>query len=237
MAARRHAEKSASSTGARPVDRQRTQAAPRVARGSEVAADPDAQAYLVAAARLVQRLQGMQPQHGAIDGKRGHGWINKERKALDRFAAELTRLADRLELTTVTSAIEEVHDRVDEVVTVSADGSVSKERAPASLTTFKGALLHMRQLAESARRAASDLPNPRSRVELVFAAEVFVHLRSWHGFARPSLYGRGDDVAELRRILEEAGIKLSAERVRNLLSKALADFDPHLVPLHVSEFL
>ena len=203
-----------------------------------VAPAPDATAYQAGACRLVQRLSQMRCSPGTTSAKRGHDWITKERRALNSFANELANLSGRLDdLTTATTAIEEAHNRSEDVVAVGADGSVTKERLPASLTMFKAVLLHMRELAASAREAAGELPNSRRRLDLPFAAETFVHLRSWHGFPRPSLYGAGDDVAELRRILEAAGIQLSDTRVRNLLSTALGQFDPHLIHVHVREFL
>jgi hypothetical protein len=217
----------------------RAQTPARARRSNATALLPqgDEAAYQARALRLVRRLQQMAPVPGG-EAKRGRAHVTRQHAEIAAFAVKLTSLADELDrLTAVTSAIEDAHDRVVDLNFVGAGGSVSTERVPRSFSTFKGAVLEMRQLAESAKIAAGELPDSRQRLDLVFAAEVFLHLRCRHGFPRPSLYDDGPDVQALRKLLQDAGIPLSAARVRGLLSGALKDFDPHLIPDYVDEIL
>ncbi len=94
-------------------------------------------------------------------------------------------------------------------------------------SSYKSIILNIRDLAESARLAMMEIPDPRKRNALEFAARGYLHLRSLHGFDRPVLSNNGPDVIALKEICEAAGIFLSEERYRGALSESLKNFDPH----------
>lgn len=98
--------------------------------------------------------------------------------------------------------------------------------------SFKGTLVHMRDLADSARRVADSYPEPRKRPALPTAATGFIWLRREFGFPAPSLYGAGDDVREFASICTAAGLHKAPETLRNALSVALREWenDPHMRP-------
>jgi hypothetical protein len=104
--------------------------------------------------------------------------------------------------------------------------------APAVGCSYKATLMHMRALAATAEGVADSLPSAQQKHAAPFAALVFLHLRYRHGYPRPPLHDGSDEVCELKRILSSAGIELSNERVRGLLSKARQEFDPNFFPYH-----
>lgn len=98
--------------------------------------------------------------------------------------------------------------------------------------SFKGTLVYMRDLAESARRVADGYPEPRKRPALPAAATGFVWLRREFGFPMPSLYDDGDDVREFADICLAAGLHKAPATLRNALSVALKEWehDRHMQP-------
>lgn len=158
-----------------------------------------------------------------------------EKKAAEHIAAKLDELAALLKKQgSAQTGIEELHDRPP-IPGVGLDGMPVE---PVDIgCSYKATTWHMRALAESAREYAKGLPNPRTKNALPFAANALLHLRYRHGFPRPTLYIEGQDVGELRRIVETAGMALSPERLRNALSDALREFDPHFVPPGVGELI
>ena len=98
--------------------------------------------------------------------------------------------------------------------------------------SYKGTLVYMRDLADSARRVADSYPGSRKRPALPSAAIGFVWLRREFGFPMPSLYNYGDDVRELGGICEAAGMHKAPETLRNALSVALREWrdDRHMQP-------
>ena len=102
--------------------------------------------------------------------------------------------------------------------------------------SYSGACMRMCELANSARQAAAEVPNPRRRPALPFAAEAFIWLRYWNGFPRVSSYVDGTDVEELKCIAERAGIVVSEQRISGALAKAMKTFDRHMVPPHMFEY-
>jgi hypothetical protein len=157
------------------------------------------------------------------------------RKQAESIAADLVALADRLDgCGGVLFDIEQAHDAPD-------PAGIGPDGRPAPVTTwrlsYKGTIWGMRNLADTARRVAAELPDPRSRPAAPFAALVLLHLWYRCGRAMPTLYDDGEAVCELRQVLEGAGIVLSASRLRNVLSTALKEFDPRLVPDHLGDLL
>lgn len=84
----------------------------------------------------------------------------------------------------------------------------------------------MSELAEFARSKKGELPDPRIKLALPFAAMGLLHIMYQSGKSRPSLYDNGEVVNKLRDICSAAGIVLSPEALRNALKKALDSFDP-----------
>ncbi len=89
----------------------------------------------------------------------------------------------------------------------------------------------IRTLAESARKAAADLPDPRYKPALPAAALAMLHIRHDYDFPPPATYIDGEAVIELERIAHEAGIPvLSRDSYKKALEKALKKFDPRYRP-------
>lgn len=98
--------------------------------------------------------------------------------------------------------------------------------------SFKGTLVYMRDLADSARRVAESYPEPRKKPALPAAATGFIWLRREFGFSLPSLYSDGGDVREFGGICTAAGLHKAPETLRNALSVALREWenDRHMQP-------
>ncbi len=146
------------------------------------------------------------------------------RKEIEGLADRLNALLCDLETPgAAQGAIEFEHDQPP-APEIGRDGlSVPVERwAP----TYEATLYHMRTLADSAKRAAATLPEPRLRPAVPFAALGLLHLRYRHGYSRPSLSNTSPEVSELERVCNAAGIFRSREALRNALSKELQTFDP-----------
>lgn len=95
----------------------------------------------------------------------------------------------------------------------------------------------MYELAEFARTKKEELPNPKKKHALPFAAIGLLHIMYQAGMARPKLYDQSDAVKELGRICDAANIVLSPERLRGALTKALETFDPLYCDDGVNEIL
>lgn len=91
---------------------------------------------------------------------------------------------------------------------------------------FANVRYRMIELADFARQQKNELPNPRKRSAPPFAAVALLHIMYQCGKPRPSLYDNSDAVLALGVVLEKAGICLSKERLRGLLTDALKSFDP-----------
>ena len=154
-----------------------------------------------------------------------------KRKEAEALAVRLATLADFLDATgTLQLDLEELHDRP--IPPLVGDDGRSRPDAMAESwhISYQGMIWRLRDLAVSARRVATELPNPRAKAALPLAALVVLHLRYRHGFQRPTLYDAGEDVRAFKRVTDAAGMPLSIERLRGALSEALRDFDPHFFP-------
>lgn len=182
--------------------------------------------YEAGIARLIEHVRAMHRNEWSPTSKR---------KALESIAARIYELADLLdEQGTNQSDIEELHNRPPEP-------EVGPDGYPVAVDDFgcsyKGTIMYMRDLAKSARRVADELPDPRRKPALPFAAYALLHLRYQHGLERPALSDGGDAVRELRAVCEAAGIHLSSERLRGALAEALHAFDPHFRPYYIDDLL
>ena len=167
------------------------------------------------------------------------GWNpTPKRREAEALAVRLIELADYLDGTgTLQFDLEELHDRPPPPV-MGADGLPRPDSMAESLQcSYKATIRRIRGLADSARRVADELPDPRQKHALRFAVMGLLHLRYLHGFPRPKLYAAGPDVAALADLVGRAGIHLSAESLRNALSAGLKDFDPLLLPPGLEEYL
>ncbi len=125
--------------------------------------------------------------------------------------------------------LEDVHaERGRPVREIRADGHVVDVDHDPHWPSLETMRWRVRELAESARVAADRLPSPREKRALPLAVRGLLHLRYDHGFPRPTLSDKSEDVQELARVCEKAGIHLSPERLRGALAEELKTFDPHL---------
>ena len=111
---------------------------------------------------------------------------------------------------------------------VDFDGKVT--RGPFREVSYKGIYWSLRDLAEFARRTAKDVPSSRKRFAAPFAAMAFLHILYEAGKPMPTLHDNSDATKALQELCEKAGVILSPERIRGLLSDALKDFDPLYFP-------
>lgn len=158
--------------------------------------------------------------------------LRNELSAIEKRLRELVDLLDGLGVAQFD--LEEEHDQ-DLPQIVGADGL--KVDQPKYGAGYKATLMHMRDLADSARRAAEKLPGSRERLALPFAALAMVHLNYWHDKGLPKLSNTSPVVLELSEIFTKAGKPRSIESTRNHLSAALKEFDPNFYPPGVHEIL
>ena len=175
-------------------------------------------AYQLGIERLIQRVRQLAEPWSPTPIK----------KEIDSLAKRLQALAEDLSVDGVAQfSIECEHDREPETET-GVDGWPIE---PVSFDIrYAGIVHHIKLLAESAKRASSNLPNSRMRHALPFAALGLLYLRHEHDFAPAALSDNSLDVKELERVCNAAGIVLSRESYRNALSDALQKFDVHYVP-------
>jgi hypothetical protein len=180
--------------------------------------------YERAILRLIERVRGMNEAPKVV---------TLRRKKLMGFAKRLNDLASELDQPwAVQSDIECEHDK-EPAPRIGRDGyPIPVQRLGVS---YQATLMNMRLLADSAKRAADSLPNPRQRPVLPFAAMALLNLRYQHSFPRPVLSNESVDVHELQRVCNAAGMRLSPESFRNALSTALKRFDPLDCPPEILE--
>lgn len=104
------------------------------------------------------------------------------------------------------------------------DGTTTK--GPFREVRYKGIYWALRDLAEFARRTSKEVPSSRKRFAAPFAAMAFLHILYDAGKPMPTLHNHSDATKALQELCEKAGVILSPERTRGLLSDALNDFDP-----------
>ena len=147
------------------------------------------------------------------------------RREIDSIAEELKRMVALLETrSSAQTQIERLHEE-PQPTEIGVDGYPIEE-PPNRRGTYKSVILELRHLADSAREAASRLPDPREKRALPFAAMALLHLRYELGYQRPAVSNNNEVVRELDRVCREAGIVLSRERLRGAMADALKNFDP-----------
>lgn len=167
-----------------------------------------------------------------MDGDWSPTPLRNELLDIRRRILELAELLD--EQGVAQFDLEEEHDQDPQPI-LGADGL--KVDQPQYGAGYKATLWHMRDLADSAQRAANKLQGSRQRIALPFAALGLVHLKYWHGEKLPKLSNTSPAVLELSEIFTKAGKPRSIESTRNFLAAALKDFDPHFYPPGVYEIL
>lgn len=95
----------------------------------------------------------------------------------------------------------------------------------------------LRELAQTARQEIEQLPGARQRLEVPRAAELFLHLRHHCGIPPPVIYESGDFVIDFGELCKGAGVHLSLQRLTNILSQVLRDFDLFLPPPDLDQIL
>lgn len=182
--------------------------------------------------RLITRVKSI---HEIETGKE---WSStKQKKDIEKIALELEKAAKLLAVVgTAQFDIEIFHDeRGSPKRIVGLDGWPVEEKSPIDWPSYKSIYWNIRVLAESANLAAQQLPNPRKKRALEFAAHGLLHLRNYYDFPLPKLSDTGTDVQELKRVCESAGMCLSVERYRGMLSESLKSFDPHYMESYCYE--
>ncbi len=94
---------------------------------------------------------------------------------------------------------------------------------------YRTAIRLLGELSRVAAGLADDLPT-KTKPEQGWAAAYFLHLWLETRGDLPTLYDSGEAVTAFGRILEAAGLPLSPERVRGILTHALETFDPTFHP-------
>lgn len=167
--------------------------------------------------RLTEIVKRIHYSESANDKKYGP---TQRKGALNKIFAELEKVVSLLELDHSEWLLEEFHNE---------RGIHDRIRGERSWLSYRSIKCEMRELAESARQAAGQPPDPRKKHALSYAARGFLHLRTHYGRPLPTLYDAGQDLNEFKSLCESAVIMLSAERYRGALSAALATFDPFYV--------
>lgn len=176
--------------------------------------------YEAAKQRLIERVKPLVvPVNFADHRERMADIANRLRELVDELDGQSPEVLD----------LESEHDKPQEKG-IGQDGMPIFW--PDFRCSFKGTLIYMRDLADSARRVSDSYPEPRKRPALPSAATGFVWLRREFGFPSPSLYSAGDDVREFGGICEAAGMHKAPETLRNALSGALKEWenDRHMQP-------
>lgn len=152
-----------------------------------------------------------------------------------RVAKVLEDAADVLADTSAAADIERMHERLGDPDY--PDGpAIGSDGYPAPYDEvdwpgYEAITWQMRTLAESARKAAADLPDPRYKPALPAAALAMLHIRHDHSFPQTTSYIDGEGVIELERIALDAGIPpLSRDSYSMALKQALKKFDPRYRP-------
>lgn len=138
------------------------------------------------------------------------------KRAMTALSRKLEELANLLESDPYALSVEDFHNA----------------RAEPDFQTIKHGI-HM--LAESARLAADDLPNPREKPAIGIAAQGFLHIRHAYGLPQPALSNNSPGVLEFGQVCESAGIPLSPERLRGALAEAFNSFDKYDAPEGISD--
>lgn len=183
------------------------------------AGKPQGTEYESAKLRLIERVRGLVPVN-----------LTDQRDRMVDLSERLEELVDELDgQSSGVLDLENEHDKPQEKG-VGLDGMPIVW--PDFRCSYKGTLIYMRDLADSAMRVADGYPEPRKRPALPSAATGFVWLRREFGFPMPALYSDGEDVREFGEICKSAGLHKAPETLRNALSVALREWgnDRHLQP-------
>lgn len=181
---------------------------------------PHSPEYKSAKLRLVERVRALVVPVN----------FNDQRERMTDLSERLAELVDELdEQSPGLFDLEDEHDK-PQAKGVGLDGMPILW--PDFRCSFKGTLIYMRDLADSARRVSDSYPEPRKRPALPAAATGFVWLRREFGYPAPSLYAAGGDVREFGEICKAAGLHKAPETLRNALSVALKEWenDRHMQP-------
>lgn len=102
---------------------------------------------------------------------------------------------------------------------------------------FAGLRWRLQELAQTAKEQLEELPSARERNDVPNAAMLFLYLRYECGMPPPTLYDDGKVITEFSQLCQTKNVFLSSVRIRNILSKVLKTFDPHLYPIGLSYIL
>ena len=120
---------------------------------------------------------------------------------------------------------------------VGLDGFYEGERYTPRAVQYQGLVSALRELSDTAKSMADDVPSTRQRTAGPFAAMAYLHIRNQSERRRPVLSNDSEEVLELLEILKKSNVFLSPVTVRGLLTDALKTFDPLLFPDDVSGLL
>lgn len=174
------------------------------------------------------------------------GWL------ADRRASEWTPTEGEKRHRVLAAKLEAVAEMLNGAEWIFLEGEVDRDPPPeigidgwptvtdeTNAGRYRGTILRLREIAETAARLADEYPNSRARPELGQAAGYFLHIWYEAGKARPAIYGNSEAVTAFKAILDAGGYTLSPERVRGILAPALKTFDPNFYPpgFYVKRFL
>jgi len=152
-----------------------------------------------------------------------------DRLKLQILADQLEKTLSLLEMPFYEFSLEdEFNADPDEYETDPATGWRQRVPVPPAYSragSYKALLWEIRRLIDASKKESDALPDKRKRAERLAAAGL-LHVLYEADQDRPKLYDNGPAVVELERVLLEAGIALSRERIRGLLAEALENFQP-----------
>lgn len=127
--------------------------------------------------------------------------------------------------------LEEAHDsRGVTPLLVHEGGDFTRDVRSAGFPTMKAVVGGLRCLDSTLEVEIERLPDPRRRFALPVAALGYLHLRYRFLGKPPALTSGGADVLEFGNICRDAGLHVTDDRLRQLLSEQLRFFDPHYLP-------
>ncbi len=186
--------------------------------------EPGGELYEAAVQKLIARTRDIH----AVAGEWSPTPLRKELLEVAERIEALSALLDRSGA--AQSELERRHKmrrRPEQIIGV--DG-YPEPADDAPFASYEGVRYELRELARSAREAAAELPDPREKRALPFAALGVLLLRRDYEFPPAVMSDDGADVVELERVCCAAGLMLSRQRLRGALTEARRRFDLHFTP-------
>ena len=154
--------------------------------------------------------------------------VGARKKELERAREKIAWLLNWMDSECL---LEAVHDsRAVTPLLVHERGNFAKDVRNTEFPTMKVVVGGLRCLDSTLEGEIERLPDPRKRSALPVAALGYLHLRYRFLGEPPALTCGGADVVEFGNICRDAGIHVSDDRLRQVLSAQLRCFDLHYLP-------